>query len=261
MNAIAWCRTIGPLAAAGLLVYAIQAAAAPPSCAVAEDYFVDEPPLPHTVAALTSHRAVTIVAVGGASTQGRAAESADLAWPARLADALAARFPGARVAAINHGVPRQTAADMLGLIQRDVLPARPDLVVWETGTTDAVRGVDIDSFRAALQAGIDLMHAARIELILMDMQFSQRANAVINLDRYSAVMRDVADAADVPFFHRSDLMRGWAESGVFDFEVADRNKRKALAARLYDCIGRAVATLVLHGQHAATAGSDDAPPR
>ena len=252
MNAILLRRTIGPLAAAGLIVFAVQAAAAPPSCAVAEEAFVDEPPLPHAVAALAGGRTVTIVAVGGASTQGRAVENPDLAWPARLAAALAERFPAARVVAINRGVSRQTAADMVARFKRDVLPARPDLVVWETGTTDAVRGVDIDAFRDSLQAGIEALHAAQIDLILMDMQFSQRANAVINLERYSAVMRDVADANDVAFFRRHDIMRGWAESGVFDFDVADRTKRKALAVRLYDCIGRAVAGLVVHGQQAAS---------
>jgi lysophospholipase L1-like esterase len=260
MNAIAWCRTIGPLAAAGLFVFAIQAAAAPPSCAVADDYFVDEPPLPHTVAALTAGKTVTVVAIGGASTQGRAAENPEMAWPARMAAALAARFPGAKVNAINRGVSRHTAEDMLARFGREVLPARPDLVVWETGTTDAVRGVDIDAFRATLQAGIDMVHAARIELILMDMQFSQRSNAVINLDRYSAVMRDVADAADVPFFRRHDLMRAWAEGGVIDLEVSNPKQRKAIAARLYDCIGRAVAGLVVHGQSAATA-TPAAPPQ
>lgn len=251
MNAILLRRTIGPLAAAGLIVFAVQAAAQQRSCAVAEETFVDEPPLPHAAAALTGGRTVTVVAIGGASTQGRAAENPDLAWPQRLAAALVERFPAARVVAINRGVARQTAADMVGRFKRDVLPARPDLVVWETGTTDAVRGVDIDAFRDSLQSGIELLQAAHIELILMDMQFSQRANAVINLERYSTVMRDVADANDVAFFRRHDIMRGWAESGVFDFDVTDPKKRKAVAARLYDCIGRAVAALVVHGQHAA----------
>jgi hypothetical protein len=156
-------------------------------------------------------------------------------------------------------VPRQTAADMLARFKRDVLPVRPDLVVWETGTTDGVRGVDIDAFRDALQAGIDMLHAEHIELILMDMQFSQRANTVLNLDRYSTVMRDVADANDVALFHRYDIMRGWAESGAIDFDLTDRNKLKAVAARLYDCVGRAVARLVLHGQHDASAAPAGAP--
>ena len=259
MNALQLRRVVGPLALAGLLAVAAHAAAAPPRCAVPEEAFVDEPPLPHTVAALTAGRNVTIVAIGGASTLGRAVGDQALAWPARLAAALAHRFPRATVTAINRGVPRQTAADMVVRFKRDVLPERPSLVVWETGTTDGVRGVDIDAFRDSLQAGIDMLHAAHIELILMDMQFSQRANAVLNLDRYSAVMRDVADANDVAFFHRYDIMRGWAESGAIDFHISKRNQLKPLAERLYDCIGRAVANMVVHGQHDAALTPVEAP--
>lgn len=257
MNAQQLRRVAVPLAFAGLLAVAAQAAAATPSCTVPEEAFVDEPPLPHTVAALTAGRAVTIVAIGGASTLGRAVGDQALAWPARLAAALAHRFPNATVTAINRGMLRQTAADMVARFRRDVLPAHPDLVVWETGTTDGVRGIDLDVFRDTLQAGIDMLNAAHIELVLMDMQFSQRANAVLNLDRYSAVMRDVADANDVAFFHRYDIMRDWAESGAIDFNISNRSQLKPLAQRLYDCIGRAVANLVLHGQHDAAATPAD----
>jgi hypothetical protein len=249
----------GLIAIAANVAAPVTARAATPSCAVPETAFTDEPPLPHTVAALTAGRTVTIVAIGGASTLGRAVADQTLAWPARMAVALTHRFPKATVTAINRGVPRQTAADMLTRFKHDVLPVRPDLVVWETGTTDGVRGVDVDAFRDTLQAGIDMLHAEHIELILMDMQFSQRANAVLNLDRYSAVMRDVAVANDVAFFRRYEIMRGLAESGAIDFTLSDRNKLKAVAARLYDCVGRAVAQLIVHGQHDASAAPLGAP--
>ncbi len=60
-------------------------------CAVPASFYDTEPTLPKTAAAIASGREVLIVAIGGASTLGRAAGRPDLAWPARLAVALTSR--------------------------------------------------------------------------------------------------------------------------------------------------------------------------
>jgi hypothetical protein len=39
-------------------------------------------------------------------------------------------------------------------------------------------------------------------------------------------------------------MRAWAEGGVLDLRTKDSDKRRQLATRLYDCLGRAVADFV-----------------
>jgi acyl-CoA thioesterase-1 len=237
-------RAIAGLALLAAPFLAGTALAQQKPCTIDPDTFVNEPPLVQTRKALAAGDAVTIVAVGGASTLGRAAGTAELAWPARMGVALGERFPGARIEVANLGVPRQTAADMLARFPREVLSGRPTLVIWETGTTDAVRGVDLDEFRATVQAGIDRVLVSRAEIVLMDMQFSRRTHAMINIDRYRDVLRELADANDIPLFRRHALMREWAETGIFEFNVADAEKRKAMAARLYDCIGRGVAKLI-----------------
>ena len=103
-------RTIGLIAAAGigLLSVAGSAPAQGQDCAVPASFYDTEPTLPKTAAAIASRQPVSIVAIGGASTLGRAAGSSDLAWPARLAVALTSRFPAARVTVDNRAVARQT---------------------------------------------------------------------------------------------------------------------------------------------------------
>ena len=254
MRARCLATTPGPrtfLAAVGVVL--LLASAGTPAqdpgktCSVPPETFASAAPLERTRAKLVAGKPVTIVAIGGASTLGRAAGAVEHAWPARLANALSDRFPGARVQVVNRGVPRETAFDMLGRFQRDVLGARPTLVIWETGTTEAVRGDDVDAFRLTLQTGIERIRGAGAEVLLMDMQFSRPAAAMINLDRYRTALREVSDGADVPVFPRHDVMRAWVEAGLFDFGVPAGEKSQAMAVQLYDCLGRAVAQFVARG--------------
>src|SRR5262249_44777284 len=149
---------------------------APPQeqgCAVPASFYDTEPTLPKTAAAIASGQTISIVVLGGASTLGYAAGSPDLAWPARFAVALTSRFTAARVTVHTRAVARQTTQEMAARLDRDVLPLKPMLVIWETGTTDAVRGTDLDEFRQTIQAGIDRLRAAGAEVVFMDMQFSR----------------------------------------------------------------------------------------
>ena len=226
-------------------------------CAVPERFYAFEPPLTKTGKALASRREVVIVALGGASTLGVAAGGLELAWPARLASALAERFPRAKV--INLAVGRQTAKGGAERLEHDVLPLKPTLVIWETGTMEAVRGTDVDEFRQTVQSGIDKLRAAGTEVALMNMQFSRATDAVIHFEPYLIAMRELADVNDVPLFRRRGIMRHWAESGVLDLRARDDEKGRELAAKLYDCIGRAMADLVTRGVPAAKrANSPDA---
>jgi GDSL-like Lipase/Acylhydrolase family len=216
-------------------------------CSVPESFYTFEPPLTKTAKALADGAEVIIVALGGASTLGRAAGGAGFAWPARLGAALAARFPSARVKVVNLAAARQTAKAAADRLRRDVLPLKPTLVIWETGTVEAVQGSDVDEFRETVQGGIDVLRHAGAEVVLMDMQFSRATDAMIHFEPYLIAMRQLADANDVPLFQRHGIMRHWVESGLLDPRVRDAEKSRQLAAKLYDCVGRAMADFVARG--------------
>jgi hypothetical protein len=95
-----------------------------------------------------------------------------------------------------------------------------------------------------VQGGIELLHLAGIEVVLMNAQFSRDTDAIIHFAPYLTALREVADANDVPVFHRYGLMRYWAESGVLDFRTKDSEERRRLARRLYKCLGQSVADLL-----------------
>ena len=87
--------------------------------------------------------------------------------PSSAGDPLAGWYPSSSITVVNRGVPRQTAQQMLERFPTDVIPEDPVLVIWETGTTDAVRGVGVDDFAAhckpasTTQGARDRHHARR----------------------------------------------------------------------------------------------------
>ena len=230
-------------------------------CPVPERFYTSEPLLTKTAKALTGGQEIVIAVLGGASTVGLAAGGGPgLAWPARLSSVLAGRFPSARIKVVNLAVARQTAKAAVERLVRDVLLLKPTLVIWETGTMEAVRGIDVDEFRETVQAGINELRAAGAEVVLMNMQFSRETDAMIDFGPYLITMRELAEANDVPLFRRRGIMRHWAESDLLDLRARDDAKRRQLAAKLYDCIGRALADFVTRGvsaaKPAANPGSD-----
>jgi acyl-CoA thioesterase-1 len=249
-----WLRHAVVLLAAGgigLLSAPAVAFAEERECPVPEHFYTFEPPLAKTAKALARGGDVVIAALGGSSTLGLAAGGADFAWPARVAATLAGRFPSARIKVVNLAATRQTAKGAAERLDRDVLPLKPTLVIWETGTMEAVRGSDVDEFRETVQAGIDELRAAKAEVVLMDMQSSRATDAMIHFEPYLITMRQLADANDVPLFRRHGIMRHWAETGLLNPRVRDGEKRRQLAVKLYDCIGRAMADFVTRGTPAA----------
>ena len=70
-------------------------------------------------------------------------------WPSPAAS------PTARVTVHNRAVARQTTQEMAARLDQEVIALKPLLVIWETGTTDAVRGTELDEFRQTIQDGID----------------------------------------------------------------------------------------------------------
>jgi acyl-CoA thioesterase I len=225
-----------------------RAEAVPEECAAPATLLATDLPLPALSAALQRQDPIRIVAIGGRSTLGTAAGTVGRPYPQQLQLDLAARFPAVSVTVFNKGGTGQTAADMVARFDRDVLAEKPDLVLWETGTVDAVERVYSDDFLDALQTGIDKLRDHHIDLILIDPQFSRSTSALVDFDPYLEALRRIAEINDLYLFPRYELMQYWAESGVFDFENAGKERAK-FAAQVYRCIAANLADAISHAGH------------
>jgi hypothetical protein len=223
---------------------AVASRAAEPVCDVPGELMAVDGKLPHLAERLRVHEPVKIVAIGGASTAGLAAGSADRAYPRQMEQGLARSFPGVPITLANKSVAHQTAAQMLERFPKDVFAEDPVLVIWETGTTDAVQGVDIDAFAATLQSGIDALAARGIDVILVDVQFSHKTEAIIDLESYLKTMHRAGDVKDVYVFPRFAMMRYWSEQEIFDLDGVQKDERATLATNVYHCLGRKLADAI-----------------
>lgn len=240
-------RLLLVLAVAALGAAPLPAAAAPPDCSVPAEILDDDPLLPLVAQHLREKRAITIVAIGGASTAGAAAANPQQdSYPHRLQQELQRRHPGVPISVINKGIARQTTQEMVDRFSRDVYPAAPTLVIWETGTVDAVHGIDVDSFAGSVERGLAALLERHYDVVLVNMQYSRDTVSVINFAPYLDTMAQQADADDVYLFRRFEMMRYWSENGIFQFASVPPGQRQALAATVYDCLARRLADAIEH---------------
>lgn len=226
---------VGPVAAQA------PAAPKPGQCAVPADLIASDPTLPGLAKRFHDRQPVVIVAIGGASTAGVAAGGPANAYPQRLQEALARLHPGVAITVINKGVPRQTTREMIARFSADVLAAKPNLVIWETGTVDAVRSAEIDDFATALGDGISALRAGGAAVMLVNMQYNPSLASVIDFGPYLDALDRAADLDDVYLFDRYQIMRYWSDNGRFDLVDVPKDKQAALAGEIYRCLGETMA--------------------
>lgn len=227
----------------GVAPAAAQAPAPPNAsqCAVPPDLIASDPTLPGLAKRFHDRQPVVIVAIGGASTAGIAAGGPAAAYPQRLQEALARRHPGVSITVINKGIPRQTTREMIQRFAADVLVAKPNLVIWETGTVDAVRATEVDEFATALDEGITKLRAGGSAVMLVNMQYNPRLASVIDFGPYLNALNRAADLDDVYLFDRYQIMRYWNDSGRFEVLDVPSAKQTALAGAVYRCLGETMA--------------------
>lgn len=240
-------RTLALVLALPLLAPAGMHAQEPESCDVPSYFVASDTVLKHVEVAVKETKRLDIVVLGTGSSALAGADGPSKAYPARLQVALERRLPGVTVNVVSLAKMRQTAADMAKTLEKLLVDAKPALVIWQTGTVEAIRGVDPDEFRSTLANGVEKLQAGNADVVLINMQYSPRTEAMIHLGTYAEYMRVVARDRDVPLFDRLGLMRYWNDNGSFDLYAAAKDS--ALAQRVHDCLGRALAALVIEAAH------------
>ncbi|MGN6572918.1 MAG: SGNH/GDSL hydrolase family protein [Pseudolabrys sp.] len=243
-------RTFWALLALGVL--AVPAwAEMPAECRVARHLVEDNLRLQRVGSAIAAkHLNVLVLGAGSSVLPGPG--GANLAYPERLRLALIGTFPGVAVTVATDVTPHRTAVQMVESLAVDLRKSKPDLLVWQTGTVDAMDGVDQDQFNQALDKGINIAKVAGAETVLINAQYSPRTESMIALGNYAEIMRWVAVQHEVPLFDRFAIMKLWADFGTFDFFSVTKNLDTA--GRVHDCIGRLLAALV------ADAVKPESPP-
>ena len=230
----------------GVAAYAGGAWAQPGDACISAEHVVHaQAGLPRVAAAVDESHQLAISVSGTASSVLPGPDGTGKAYPARLEVALSGRLPGVKVKVVNAAKQKQTAAEMAAEFDKLLADEKPALVVWQTGTVDAIRGIDPDDFRSALNTGIDKLQAAGADVILMNMQYSPRTDSMIAADVYSENMHGIALEREISLFDRFAIMKEWNDQGTFDLYAATKNPETA--ERVHACIGELLAAFVVEG--------------
>jgi hypothetical protein len=211
-------------------------------CQVAQHQIENSFLLPHVTRAIAAKH-LNILVIGAGSSVLPGSDGTKDAYPARLQAYLAKELPEVVIKLETDVRSHRTAIEMMKALPADLVSVKPALVVWQTGTVDAMEAVDLDQFSEALEKGIAIAHNASSDVVLVNAQYSPRTESMIALGTYADNMRWIAVQEGVPLFDRFSVMKLWADLGIFNLYAS--TKKLDVAIRIHDCIGRLLADLIL----------------
>jgi hypothetical protein len=218
---------------------------APHSCEVPDYLLATDSALSKVTEAVKSGHALDILVIGSRSSTLKTTEA--IAYPGRLQAMLREKLPSVTINLSVELQEKKTAEEVAPGFAKLLENKKPVLVIWQTGTVDAVRSVDPEDFRTALDDGVAALQNAGADVILMNLQYSPRTETMISVPPYLDNMRVVAQQRDIPLFDRFAIMRQWNEQG--DFDLFSTFHGIELAKRVHDCLGRALAKFIIDAAH------------
>ena len=231
---------------AGLLTAApLRAQQATQSCDVPDYLLATESTLPKVTDAVKGGHPLDILVLGSRSSTINTSEAS--AYPARLQAALKEKRPAVAVHLSVEIQAKKTAEELAGGLVKLMEDKKPTLVIWQTGTVDAMRSIDPDDFRTAVDEGVAALQKAGADVVLVNLQYSPRTETMISVPPYVDNMRVVAQQRDVPLFDRFAIMRQWNDAG--DFDLFSTSHGLELAKRVHDCLGQALSKFVIDAAH------------
>jgi len=157
--------------------------------------------------AVREGRQVKVLAIGSSSTEGVGASSASATYVAKLERTLEGTFKGLDFEVIGRGRAGEEAQGAADRMKREVEETRPDLVVWQVGTNDALRHVGLDRFKQCLKTTLAWLREQRIDVLLVDPQYGDVLTKDAYYEQVVAAVAEVAREARVLLVDRFEAMR------------------------------------------------------
>ena len=201
-------------------------------------------PLSRVAKRLAEGRTLTIVTLGSSSTAGEGASSPAASYPARLEAELHALFPHMAVTVLNRGVSGEEAGAMYKRIERDVIAAEPDLMIWQAGVNAAIKDAPLDDFAETMSAGIDKVRAAGIDVMLMGPQNAPRYVNAPHRREYSDHLMLLSRTKEVPIFPRFRIMNHWQQTGQIVAKDAIAADKLHMTDASYYCVAQLMARMI-----------------
>jgi acyl-CoA thioesterase-1 len=164
-------------------------------------------PLPHLAAALQEHKkTIRVMAIGSSSTVGLGASSPARNYPAQFEAILERTFKGLDVVIINRGVSGELAASTAERLKLQVALERPDVVLWQVGTNDALSHVPLNDFIDTVRDTVRWLKEHGIDTVLVGLQYSPRVARDGYYASIRSALKNLATAENVLLVRRFEAM-------------------------------------------------------
>ena len=190
-------------------------------------------------AASQSSKSFRILAIGSSSTQGIGASAPGFTYPAQLQLRLASLL-GHPVEVDNAGIGGETIAATVVRLKA-ALASKPDLVIWQVGTNDAVIGEDEASFRSSLLEGVAAIRATKTPFVLLDPQFYPGLKDAARYEQYVRIIDDTGRTSGAAVFARYAMMKEWETQSDSLLRAMLSNDAFHMSDRGYGCLAQSLA--------------------
>jgi len=178
-----------------------------PSCDVPAGDIATPIALPNVTERLKKTKLIKILAIGSSSTLGVGATSNFQSYPSQLTTILEAALKGVDVDILNRGVGGEVAETTAQRIHSEVALARPDLVLWQLGTNDALARVPLDQFEQTVRSTVAWLKDNKVDVVLVGMQYTSRFAMDKNYFAVRDMIQKIAADENVLYIRRYDAMQ------------------------------------------------------
>lgn len=228
----------------------------PRDCPAGATQIVSQTPLPNIERALRERQRIVILAVGSSPVSRR--ESASGGYYNLVESLLEKTFKGLDVTVIHRGVPGELVRDAGERIKMEVALNKPDLVLWQVGTADALARNPADTFEESLAETLVWLRGHGVDVALVGLHYIK---ALTKDEHYQAI--------------RASLKRVTAAHGVMRisrYEAAETLTRMRteqgtpltgtrLTEAAYECSAEYLARAIATGLFAKTKGAKTPLPK
>ena len=197
-------------------------------------------PLPNLTAALGAARPVRVLAVGAAASNRVGGASGVKSYPAQLTGILETALKRADVDIVNRSVAGEVAETTANRIRSEVALNRPDLVLWQLGTNDALSRVAPEDFEATVRGTLDWLKADKIDVVLVGLQYTSQFSKDDGFFAIRDALRRIASEENVLYVRRYDAMQFIAKT-----RSAKPGEDGATSDPNYQCMAEHVAHAVI----------------
>jgi len=157
--------------------------------------------------AVRAKRHVRVLAIGSSSTAGVGASSASATYIAKLETSLEGSLQGMDFDVVGRGLSGEVAQGAADRMRQEVEETKPDLVVWQLGTNDALRHVSLDRFKTCVKTTLTWLADNKIDVVLIDPQYGEALTVDAYYEEMVAAVAEVARESRVLLVDRFEAMR------------------------------------------------------